>query len=281
MRKEETNPFRGEELRKRWSRLHQTDREPWPDARLVGNLAKGNEELASVIETHGSAAMVAGALQDAWRQFHCGAYARAIAMGEKLGALGAPVANKAAAIDSLYSRRSAAQLLQELESAIARGEQAVAQLPEHANAHYTLALVLGRYSQRISILKALAVGLAGRIREHLERTLSLEPRHAEAHLAFGLYHAEIVGKLGSLPASLTYGATTSAAIGHFRQALGLAPSSPIIRMEYAHGLLLLDATRHLREAQELYAQAAACKPADEMERLDVARAKRGCHAQAG
>lgn len=279
MRKEETNPFRGAELRKRWNRLHQTDREPWPDARLVGNLMKGHAGLAASIETLGSATVVAQALQDAWRQFHSGAYARAIAAGEKLGVLGASVANKAAAIDSLYSKRSAAHLLEELESAIARGEQAVVQLPEHANTHYTLALVLGRYSQRISILKALATGLAGRVREHLERTLSLEPRHAEAHLALGLYHAEIIGKLGSLPASLTYGATTSAAIGHFRQALTLAPSSPIVRMEYAHGLLLLDATRHLREAQDLYAQAAACEPADEMERLDVARAKRGCPPQ--
>jgi tetratricopeptide (TPR) repeat protein len=279
MRKEETRHFRGDELRERWSRLHQTDREPWPDAGLVGRLARGSGSLASAIAALGGAAEVAQGLQDAWRSFHSGAFARAILAGGKLGVLGAPVANKAAAVDSLYSKRSAAQLLKELESAITRGERAVVELPEHPNAHYTLALVLGRYSQRISILKALAAGLAGRVRQHLERTLSLEPRHAEAHLAFGLYHAEIVGKLGSLAASLTYGATTSAAIGHFRQALGLAPSSPIVRMEYAHGLLLLDATQHLAQAQELYAQAAACEPADAMERLDVARAKRGLEAQ--
>ncbi len=279
MRKEQSNRFRGDDLREQWSRLHQTDREPWPDARLIGKLAKTHSSVASSIETYGGAVEVAEALQDAWRAFHSGAFARAIAAGEELGALGAPVANKAAAVDSLYSKRGAPQLLKALESAVTRGEQAVAELPDHPNAHYTLALVLGRYSQRISILKALAAGLAGRVRGHLERTLSLEPRHAEAHLAFGLYHAEIVGKLGSLAASLTYGATTSAAMSHFRQALGLAPSSPIVKMEYAHGLLLLDATGHLAEAQALYAQAAACEPADEMERLDVARARQGLQAQ--
>lgn len=279
MRKEEPGRFHGAELRERWNRLHQTDREPWPDARSIGKLARGRAQLASFIEENGGAARMAGTLQDAWRSFHSGGFAQAILAGEKLGVLGASVANKAAAVDSLYSKRSAAQLLEALESAIARGEQAVTALPDHPNAHYTLALVLGRYSQRISILKALATGLAGRVREHLERTLSLEPRHAEAHLAFGLYHAEIVGKLGSLAASLTYGATASAAIGHFRQALELAPSSPIIRMEYAHGLLLLDPARHLPQAQELYAQAAACEPADAMERLDVARARRGLEAQ--
>ena len=280
MRKEESTRYGGDALRKSWSRLHQTDREPWPDARAVGRLARASAPLASSIEALGGAATVAEALQDGWRAFHSGAFARAVATGEKLGAIGAAVANKAAAVDSLYSRKSATQLLKALESAIARGEQAITELPDYANAHYTLALVIGRYSQRISILKALAAGLAGRVREHLERTLSLEPRHAEAHLAFGLYHAEIVGKLGSLAASLTYGAAAGAALEHFRQAVALAPASPIVRMEYAHGLLLLDAGRHWQEAQELYEQAAACTPADEMERLDVARAKRGLEARA-
>jgi tetratricopeptide (TPR) repeat protein len=275
-----SDQYRGEELRAHWSRLHQTDREPWPEARAIGKLARGHTPLAASIAAQGGAAAAAEALQDAWRAFHSGAFGRAVLAGEKLGALGAAVANKAVAVDMLYSKRGATQVLKALESAVARGEQAVAQLPDHANTHYTLALVLGRYSQRISILKALAAGLAGRVREHLERTLSLEPHHAEAHLAFGLYHAEIVGKLGSLAASLTYGATAGAAIEHFRQALALAPSSPIVRMEYANGLLLLDAGRHRRQAEELYTQAAGCAPADEMERLDVARAKRGLEAQA-
>jgi tetratricopeptide (TPR) repeat protein len=279
MRKSESARLQGDGLREHWSRLHQSDREPWPDARALARLAKGHPPLAAAIEAQGGAAAMAEALQDAWRAFHAGAFAHAVQSGGKLGALGAPVANKAAAVDSLYSKRSAAQLLQALESAIARGEQALAQLPDHPNAHYTLALVIGRYSQRISILKALASGLAGRVREHLQRTLSLEPRHAEAHIAFGLYHAEIIGKLGSLAASLTYGATERAAIEHFDQALAAAPASPIVRMEYAHGLLLLDAARHRQQALELYAQAAQCIPADEMERLDVARAKRGLQEQ--
>jgi tetratricopeptide (TPR) repeat protein len=280
MRKEESDPLDGEALHRLWSRLHQTDREPWPDARAVGRLTKGHAQVASSVEAYGGPVAVAQALQEAWRAFHSGAFAGAVQAGERLGAVGASVANKSVAIDSLYSQRSGTQLLKALESAITRGEQAIAQLPHHPNAHYTLALVIGRYSQRISIVKALAAGLAGRVREHLERTLSLEPRHAEAHVAFGLYHAEIVAKLGSLAAGLTYGASARAAIDHFREALALAPSSPIVRMEYAHGLLLLDGTAHRRQAQELYAQAAACQPADEMERLDVARARRGLEVPA-
>jgi tetratricopeptide (TPR) repeat protein len=178
-------------------------------------------------------------------------------------------------VDSVQIVTGASEALATLEAAVTRAEAAVETLPDYPNAHYLLALVLGRYSQRISILKALAEGLAGRVRSHLERTLQLEPRHAEAHLAFGLYHAEIVGKLGALAAALTYGAKGDAALEHFRRATRLAPDSPIVLMEHANGLLLLDARRFGDEARALYREAAALAPADAMERLDVERAKRG------
>lgn len=262
-------------LHERWARLHRTDREPWPEERLLGRLGAGHPHLASWIDAHGGAAAVARVLQEAWQEFHAGDFVRAVRLGGALGALGAAVANKAAAVDSLYSRRSAAATLSALESAIERGERAVGELPEHANTHYTLALVLGRYSQRISIAAALAKGLAGRVRTHLERALALEPRHAEAHLAFGLFHAEILAKLGALAAGLAYGASQREALEHFRRANALAPDSPIVHMEFAHGLMLLDAARYRAQAQALYRDAAACKPADEMERLDIERAKAG------
>jgi len=192
-----------------------------------------------------------------------------------LGALGATVANKAAAIDSVYSKHSGSQVLHMLEAATARGEEAVGQLPKYPNAHYMLALVLGRYSQRISILKALAEGLAGRVRSQLEQTLALESRHAEAHVALGLYHAEIINKLGSLTAGLTHNVSSEKAIEHFHHASRLAPSSPIVQMEHANGLLLLDADRYRSQAHSLYERATACHPLDAMESLDVECAKRG------
>ena len=263
------------ELQGRWARLHHTDREPWPEDRLIARLVAGHPRLAAWIEGHGGAAGVARALQNAWQEFHAGHFSRAVRLGDALGALGACIANKAVAVDSLYTKRSPSEVLSGLESAIERGEHALVELPRHVNSHYTLALVLGRYSQRISIAQALARGLAGRVRTHLERALALDPRHAEAHLAFGLFHAEIVAKLGSLAASLAYGASQREALGHFRRAQALAPASPIVHMEYAHGLMLLDAARYRAQAQALYRDAAACEPADAMERLDVERAKAG------
>jgi hypothetical protein len=212
---------------------------------------------------------MAQALQEAWQAFHAGEFQRAIKLGSELGALGATVANKAAAIDSVYSKHTGPQVLRILAAAIARGEEAVGQLPKYPNAHYMLALVLGRYSQRISILKALAEGLAGRVRSHLEQTLELEPHHAEAHVALGLYHAEIINKLGSLAAGFTHNVSSEKALEHFHQASHLAPTSPIVQMEHANGLLLLDADRYRSQAHVLYERAAACRPLDAMEALDV------------
>jgi tetratricopeptide (TPR) repeat protein len=258
-----------------WDKLHRGDAEPWPEAKAIARLGAKNPPFARWLDGHGGAAAVAEGLQSAWREFHAGNFPQAIKLGEALGAIGAVVANKAAAIHSLNTRRGTAKRSDLLQAAIERGEASVEQLPEYPNAHYMLALALGRHGQDISILKAVAAGLATRVRNHLERTLALEPRHAEAHVALGLYHSELIGKLGGLAAAFTYGASKDKALEHFRLAIKLAPGSPIVHIEYANGLLLLDAEGGRAMAEKLYAEAASHKPADAMEQLDVERAQRG------
>jgi len=264
--------FAGSGLEDRWAQVHKGDREPYPNAARVTRLAKRHAQFAEWVDAHGGAGEVANGVQEAWRCFHTGHFADAISFGGKLGALGATAANKAAAIHSLETGGNEPSRL--LDAAITRGERAAELLPDDANAHYMLALALGRHSQRISIVKALADGIATRVRTHLDTTLELEPRHAEAHIALGLYHAEIVAKIGSLLAGLTYQASREAAIDHFRRAVKLTPASPIAQLEYANGLLLVDANKYREQADELYARAANFEPADAMEQLDVERAKR-------
>lgn len=242
---------------------------------MIERFARRAPAFASWLEAHEGAAALARGLQHAWQAFHAGEFSAAIEQGSGLGPFGISVANKAAAVCTLYAKSFGARELAMLEAAVIRGEAAVGLLSEYPNAHYLLALVLGRYSQRISIVRALTEGLAGRVRAHLERALELEPKHAEACVALGLYHAEIVAKLGALAAGLTYGASGDAALDCFKRALKLAPASPIVHMEYANGLLLLDAARYRERALSSYAQAAALEPRDAMERLDVQRAKRG------
>jgi tetratricopeptide (TPR) repeat protein len=261
-------------LKQHWPQLHGGDREPYPTAAVVAKLARGSAQVAEDVARAGGAGAVATALEGAWRSFHHGDFIAAIRAGEALGALGAMVANKAAATHTLYLEKDAHKRLTMLRAAIERGDDAVRQLPDHANAHYALALVLGRYSQRISILEALAAGYGTKIRKHLERVLQLEPKHAEAHIALGLYHAELVKTLGSLAARLTYGASGGEAIAHFRQAVRIEPRSVVARAEYAHGLALLDGEVHRQEIDQLYAQALERAPIDRLEELDLERMRR-------
>jgi tetratricopeptide (TPR) repeat protein len=267
-------PFNLTTLKRGWSQLHRGDREPFPDTERVETLCAGSAELKQRLKELGGAAAVAKRLQNAWVAFHNGKFIDAIRAGSAEGVFGAAVANKSAAMRSLYARLEATAVLTLLNEAAERGEAAVRVLADDASAHYTLALVLGRYSQRISVLRALTEGMAERVRSHLQRALELEPQHAEAHIALGLFHAEIVAKLGSIAAGLTYRASASAAVKHFEQALKLTPHSPIALMEYAHGLQLLDAKAHGREVLELYQRAEACQPLDAVDQLDCKRAGR-------
>jgi hypothetical protein len=137
------------DLPARWEQLHQGDKEPWPEERAIAGFAERFPAFASWLEASGGPAELALGLQRAWREFHAGEFPAAIEHGSRLGPLGASVANKAAAVHTLYAQSFGPRELAMLAAAVKRGEAAVELLPEYPNAHYLLALVLGRYSQRI------------------------------------------------------------------------------------------------------------------------------------
>ena len=257
----------GAALKKNWARLHQGDREPFPSAEWVEQAFADSPAAKKSAGKLGPGA-VAEKLQDAWRAFHRGDFQRAAEEGAKLGIVGYTVANKASGIYANYLERDGRARLGLLQEAADRAEEARKALPEHANAHYQLAYNLGRYSQGLSVVKALAEGLGTRIGKALQQTLALEPKHAEAHMASGTWNAEIVDKVGGLVAGLTYGASRDKALQHFRKALELEPKSAIARVEYAAGLLMLDRSKKA-EARKLLAEAAKAKAADAMEWLDA------------
>ena len=238
--------YPGEALKKAWGDLHRGDCEPFPRDKQA---------------------------QEAWRLFHQGKFAEAHALGTEAGAAAATAADKAQAIyaNGVEPREPAKLAL--FEEVMKRAEARARAEPKNANAHYLFAYAAGRYSQRISVSKALAQGFGGRIRSALEAALALQPRHAEAHIAMGAYHAEIIDKMGALVGGLTYGAKRDAGEAHFRKALALAPESPIAHIEMASGLVLLHGKRMAEEAGKLYSKAARLSPRDAMEALDVAAAR--------
>jgi len=237
--------FAGAALKKNWARLHRGDCERFPDA---------------------------APLQEAWRAFHRGDFQLACEQGLALGAEGEAVAGKAQFIYATHLEPDKKTRLALFEQAARRAEAARKARPDDAALHYLFACCMGRHSQSKSVLEALAAGTAGRIRKALERALELAPRHAEAHIAMGAWHSEVIDKAGALVGSLTYGASAPEALNHYRKALSLFPESAIVRVEYAAGLTRMDSSRE-EEARTLLEQAAKLAPADAAEALDVELAR--------
>ncbi|MCM2338476.1 MAG: hypothetical protein NDI59_07210, partial [Lysobacter sp.] len=98
-------------------------------------------------------------------------------------------------------------------------------------------------------------------------------KHAEAHTAMALYHAEIIGKVGSMIGGLTYGAKAADAEKHMKAALKLTPDSPIAHIEHGNLLMLLHGDRKEDEAAAAYETAGQLPPLDAMEALDAAHAR--------
>lgn len=258
--------YAGDALKKAWPKLHAGDCEPFPDAKRAAALLKAAGKSAPKLD----AEALAEALQDAWRAFHRGDFKAAHDAGIALGPIGASVAVKALGIHATYLVVDEGERLKRYEQAATLAEAAVKALPDEANSHYRHAFALGRYSQGLSIAKALKMGIAGKVRAALETTLELAPKHAEAHTALALYHAEIINKIGAMIGGLTYGAKAAEAEKHIREAVKLTPASPIAHIEHGNVLLLLDEARNEDAAAEAYERAAQCKPLDAMEALDAA-----------
>ena len=232
-------------LKKHWARLHAGDAEPLPsDAKVLA----------------------------AWALFHAGEFQKAAEAGLKAGGAGITVANKAQAIYANYLEKSEKAKLALFMEVAERAEAQIAADSKDPNAHYFMAYALGRYSQGISIAKALAQGLGSKVKSALETAIKLAPKHADAHIALGAFHAEIIDKVGSL-LGRTQGASKDAGLAMFKTALKLNPTSAIAMVEYANGLVMLEGEKKMKEATQLYEDAAACEPKDAMERLDVEMAK--------
>src|SRR5437773_10133895 len=179
-------------LKRHWDRLHRGDGEPLP--RDV-------------------------AILDAWRHHHAGDFQQAVETGNAAGGSGINAAVKAQSIYANYLEKADKVKLALFEEAAGWAAERRVEAPKDANAHYLYAYALGRYSQGISVAKALAQGFGGKIRDALTTALKLNPSHAEANTAYGAYQAEVIAKVGSLVAGITYGAKKDSAMAHYEKGM--------------------------------------------------------------
>ncbi|MEO7107388.1 MAG: hypothetical protein ABIZ09_13525 [Rhodoferax sp.] len=239
-------PFDAARVKKHWNKLHAGDLEALPKDRAV---------------------------LDAWALFHSGAFEEAAEAGLQAGPAGANVANKATSVYAHYleprekNRQRLFMLVADRAAELAAAE------PDNVNAFYWHAYALGRYSQGISVAKALAQGVGGKVKSALESVIRLQPKHADAYVALGAFHAEVIDKVGTLIANMTYGAKKETSLNLFEQALRLNPQSAIAKIEYANALVILEGDKRMAEATQYYEQAAAMKALDASQHLDVEMAQ--------
>lgn len=238
--------FAGTALKKSWAGLHQGNLEPFPGP------AKARK---------------------AWQAYHEGRFDDAIRAGAKEGDECLLPAAFAATMYTHYVENDEKRKSTRFALAVDLAEQATDFDPDSANACFILAVALGRYSQFINILEALAKGIAPRVKESLEQCLEFEPDHAEAHAALAAWHAEIVDTLGSMLASLRFGAKKRRAEEHFDAAIELCPRCPFPYIEKASGLLLLYGDDGEDEIRDLLETAVRMKPADAVQALDIEGAR--------
>ncbi|MDD2923611.1 hypothetical protein [Rhodoferax sp.] len=238
--------FDAASVKKKWARLHAGDLEPLPS----------NNDLLQ-----------------AWAHFHNGEFQKAATLGLDLGLMGLNVANKAACVYATYLEKQETQRLALFQEVAERAEEQIERDPHNLNARYWRAYALGRYSQGISVAKALAQGLGTKVKADLEHVIQHQPNHADAHIALGSFHAEVIDKVGSLIGAMAYGANKDTGLSLLTRALKLNVESAFGMVEYAHAMLMLGGEDMLNEATRLYRQAARARPIDAMERLDVELAK--------
>lgn len=233
-------------LARAWERLHAGDAEPFPTK---------------------------PALVEAWIAYHAGQFEKARKLGLAVGIDGYAVAHKATCIYANYLEPNEKKKFALFEEVAERCERHQAEQPGNPAGFYWQAYALGRYAQGISVVKALAHGIAPKVRANLDQAIKLAPNHAEAHVALGAYHAEIISNVGTMIGALTYRARKDECWKAFTRALEINPASPIAHIEYANALVMLEGKKKMEEALRLYAQAAALIPQDAKERLEVEAAK--------
>jgi hypothetical protein len=139
------------------------------------------------------------ALVQAWIAFHAGEFEHAARIGLDVGVPGYAVAHKAICIYAQYLEPN------DEEAGHLRMRGRALRAPAAGAARQSGRLLLARLCAGPVFAGHLGgqgagAGLGAKVRSSLETTLTLAPQRADAQVALGIYHAEILDKVGALAA---------------------------------------------------------------------------------
>ena len=148
------------------------------------------------------------------------------------------------------------------EKAVNYAKKAIELNPNNANAHFELARAEVRLSQFKGTLQSL--GMAGDVKSSLNRVLDLNPRHAGAYVALGLWNAEM---------PIFAGGNRAQVQPNFEKAIQLEPQVVTHRLEYANALMKVN-RRNKQSAINVLERAVLLTPRNFWEQRDLEAAKR-------
>lgn len=220
-----------------WSRIHSIDQEPLPSAENLERASGVNAEDAGALSQ---------TLLAAWVDFHNGDFQGAWEKGKAAGAAGGYVTGLALNSYGTYlapEKDRADIFLQAANDA----RQAAESCPDSVNIEYAHALNIGRYSETVSITKAITSGAALTFKKSLDTCLTIQPGHVPSLLAQGALYAQVIDAVGELAARVSFGATRKKVFAVYEKALDAktldAKTPPVVYLEYAKNIRLLDSKK--------------------------------------
>jgi hypothetical protein len=279
-----TYDYSGDKLRSAWPQLTRGfgSSYPFPDADWVIKMAKQNPKSLETTVQAGTgftgkpaeAELYAAKLQDVWRLMFRGDFAQAKADGLKLGVGGQVPAMFAQVIYALFLAPDQASKQRLLEEVISYTDQAGALVNADPMAMFGRVYAKARLGEELSIAVVLKRGYTNQIPDELDALLKKSPNQPYALALYGGYQAGVIRKVGTFVGGMTYDVSPEKMERFFKRSFQQANNLPIGHYEYANALTYVYGDDEHSKALAQLQLAAAIKPINAMEALEVAHAKK-------
>ncbi len=173
------------------------------------------------------------------QEFLLGNYVKSIDIASKLETIDSKIFQaRAISIYSFFFKEAEDAKLNYL-NAYEIAKISIARDPNNDEAYVEAAHALGRYGQEIGIMAAISKGIADKVKNYIDKALSLNPNNILANLSKGIWHAEVINQAGKTLAKAIYGADIKMARTHFVHVYNLNNDEIGILYELAYGYYLL------------------------------------------
>ncbi len=142
--------------------------------------------------------------------------------------------------------------------------------PKNADGYFEIAVAVGQLANLRDAGYAISTGVPSQIRDNLNLTLDLNPKHWFAMVVLGRWHAEMTSRgIGWI-----YGANGDRTVELLELAIKTAPKRILVRVETALAFLVLDKQKYRERAKRELETAIKLEVIDAAESRQFERAKR-------